>query len=466
METYLFYDLETSGLSPCFDQVYQFAAIRTDLYFNEISRHEWWVKPTCDVIPAPEAMITHRLSLAELEARGRPEHEVIHDIHALLNTPGTISLGYNTLGFDDEFLRINFFRHLRTPYTHQFAAGCRRMDLFPLLAFYYHFAPDCLEWPQREGGGVSLKLEDLSRANQLAAGPAHQAIVDVEATVALAKRLAQEANIWEYLTGYFVKATESARLSQLPTVELGQRRYPHGVLFDSRLGIKADFQAPVLCLGQHLHYINQTRWLRLDDERLLDLNLPLEEIWAVRKKPAEPPFILPYKERFVRCAGERQAQAEASLAFLQAHPERFHALQAWVLEEKYPLYPETDVEASLYQRGFSSDTETQQMHYFHGLAPKEQGQFFRQFKRTDLQEIALRYLGRFHFEALCSADQHTFHAYLERIWGEGRAAIVDERLTPKLTREAALARIAALTQPLDAEQEAVLAELKSILSKK
>ena len=38
--TYLFYDLETTGLNPCFDQVLQFAAIRTDLSLNEIERHE------------------------------------------------------------------------------------------------------------------------------------------------------------------------------------------------------------------------------------------------------------------------------------------------------------------------------------------------------------------------------------------------------------------------------------------
>ena len=37
--SYLFYDIETTGLNKAFDQVLQFAAIRTDPELNEIDRH-------------------------------------------------------------------------------------------------------------------------------------------------------------------------------------------------------------------------------------------------------------------------------------------------------------------------------------------------------------------------------------------------------------------------------------------
>jgi exodeoxyribonuclease-1 len=36
MQTFLFYDIETTGLNKSFDQVLQFAAIRTDLKLQEI----------------------------------------------------------------------------------------------------------------------------------------------------------------------------------------------------------------------------------------------------------------------------------------------------------------------------------------------------------------------------------------------------------------------------------------------
>ena len=38
MEKFVFYDYETTGISPEYDQPLQFAAIITDLDFNEIER--------------------------------------------------------------------------------------------------------------------------------------------------------------------------------------------------------------------------------------------------------------------------------------------------------------------------------------------------------------------------------------------------------------------------------------------
>src|SRR5690349_21435830 len=119
-KTFLFYDIETTGLNLCFDQVMQFAAIRTDLQLNEIERHQFYVRLNPDVIPSPEAIITHRISIKDCET-GEKEIDAIKKIHYLFNTPGTISLGYNTLNFDDEFLRFSFHRNLLSPYTHQWA---------------------------------------------------------------------------------------------------------------------------------------------------------------------------------------------------------------------------------------------------------------------------------------------------------------------------------------------------------
>ncbi len=124
MNTYLFYDLETTGLNRAFDQVLQFSSIRTDLAFNELERHSINVSLRRDVIPSPEAMIVHGIDFTAVDG-GLPELEAITEIHRLLNRPGTISLGYNTLGFDDEFLRFSFYRNLLPPYTHQFHQGCR-----------------------------------------------------------------------------------------------------------------------------------------------------------------------------------------------------------------------------------------------------------------------------------------------------------------------------------------------------
>ncbi len=126
--TYLFYDLETTGLNPAFDQILQFAAIRVDTEFNEIERFNIRVALSPDVIPNPNALLVNRIHPTQL-AVGINEYEAIIKIHGIVNTPGTISLRYNTLGLDDDFLCFAFFRHLLPPYWHQYKNECDRMGM-------------------------------------------------------------------------------------------------------------------------------------------------------------------------------------------------------------------------------------------------------------------------------------------------------------------------------------------------
>ena len=214
MASYLFYDIETTGLNKAFDQVLQFAAIRTDMELQEIARHLIWVKLRPDVIPSPLASITHRIAITQSQ-QSLGEFEAIKQIHQLMNQPGTISLGYNTLSFDDELLRFCFHRNLLPPYTHQYHQGCRRMDMLPITNMYYLYKRDSLNWPEIEGKR-SLRLEHLSKINQLATGMAHNALVDVEATVELARRFYRDTKMWRYVTGCFDKEIDRQRIETIP----------------------------------------------------------------------------------------------------------------------------------------------------------------------------------------------------------------------------------------------------------
>lgn len=146
-----------------------------------------------DTTPSPIATITHHISIAQANT-GVSEYQAIRKIHKIINTPGTISIGYNTLGFDDEFLRFAFYKNMLPPYSHQFKNGCSRADLFPIVTCYYLFCNDVLKWPKvldEEGQRkISLKLENLNTENNLySGGRAHDAITDVIVTVELAKKL-------------------------------------------------------------------------------------------------------------------------------------------------------------------------------------------------------------------------------------------------------------------------------------
>jgi len=453
MRSYLFYDLETSGLSPCFDQVYQFAAIRTDAQLNILDQVEYAVQPTRDIIPSPIAMLTHQLPL-ELLLAGIPEHQAIANVHALFNQAGTISLGYNTLTFDDEFLRFNFYRHLLTPYTHQFKDGCGRMDILPMLVFYYLYKPDLLKWPMVEGK-ASLRLDALSKLNQLAEGQAHHAMVDVKATHALARILQQEEKVWHYLLGFFNKEEEQQRFHALTTTIIDKHETKLGLMIYCKWGPALHYQAPVLCLGEHRHYRNQLCWLRLDQEELLSADLEdiVEHAWVCNKKWAEPPFILPLQPRFIKDP-EKLELAQEIIAMLAAQPELLEALQHHYLEYKHPVYPDTDIDAALYQISFMSREDEYLSRKLHAAPAAAKSKIKAEFVSPDLQVLAERYLGRFYYEHLTAREQAKFDAYLADIYYREDVQIFDythKDSQKKLLRMEALGQL---------QQEALPAGLK------
>ena len=367
MRTYLFYDLETSGLNPAFDQIFQFAAIRTDLQFREIEREEFQVRLREDVIPSPGALVTHRIPLEKLQ-EGMTEYAAANRIHQMMNTPGTTSLGYNTLGFDDGFLRFCFYRNLLSPYTHQFKDGCSRMDVFPMAIFFRLFKPGVLEWPEVDGE-ATLKLEHLSEANGLADGPAHDAMVDVEATVNLARRFAGENEMWQYLSGYFAKQTDNKRMDALPEAFRGTTGvHRHGIMVSSKFGRDADFMAPVLYLGRSAPYKNQTLWLRLDLPELKDSKADDfdETTWVIRKRDGEPGMLLPPADRFrSRISEEGLGIMAENLEWIQDNPTIFNTIVSTNVAFRYADVDGIDADAALYQAGFFSREEDRQAAAFH-----------------------------------------------------------------------------------------------------
>jgi len=436
-KSYLFYDIETSGLNKCFDQVLQFAAIRTDLELNELERHEILVKLNPDTVPSPQAILVHQLTLKQLET-GMCEYEAMREIHQLFNTPGTITVGYNTLGFDDEFLRFSFYRNLLTPYTHQYANNCSRMDLYPITAMYYLFKPEGIIWP-KIAEKPTLKLEHLSTHNKLANGKAHEAMTDVEAALMLACLLRKEREMWDYLRGYFDKKTDSERLDKLT---FAFDKYPQALLVDGSFGTEKFYQCPVLGLGMHNHYKNQSLWLQLDSLRLAETtltNIP-QAAFVYRKRFGEQPLLLPLNKRFDKyLSDERRQLIVSNVSWLQKNPQHLNEIVRYHKEYKYPEVPNLDVDAALYQNGFIKDTELQMCNRFHAVSLPEKVGMIKRFTNPNLRTQAIRVLGRNYPEILSDDYRQEFVGYLQKIKSGG--AIVDYRNSVHATPEEVSAEI-------------------------
>lgn len=417
--TFLFYDLETTGINKCFDQIIQFAAIRTDESLNELERYEFLIKLNPDTIPTPEASITHQISIEKVST-GLTEYDAVRKIHTLFNTPETISLGYNTLSFDDEFLRFSFFKNLLPAYDHQYKNNCLRMDLYPIVAAYYLFANDVFSWPVDDEGKVSLKLENINAQNGLyTEGRAHDALTDVLVTLELARKLkSHQAKMWQYLTERFGKTEDQKILSQLDVgLNINGESYQQALMISGRFGYNECFMLPVLNLGQHWHYKNQWCFLRLDYVELQKVNLEnlSEHFLTLNKKWGDLPLVLPAKKRFLaQLSAERVERIKKNKALLQQNPGLFIDIKESALDFKYPEIDNVDVDASLYQAGFMSYTEQALCEHFHKRDLSGKVKLMQEMNRS-YYERALRIIGRIAPEVLTVEMQGEFQEYLERV---------------------------------------------------
>lgn len=348
LTSWLFYDVESSDLNKVFGQILQFAAIRTDEDFNEIECHEFFVRLNRDTLPSPDAVLVHRL-LPENLVKGKTEYEALKTIHELVNQSGTMNGGYNTLGYDDDVLRFGFYRNFLTPYTHGFANGCKRFDLFPMLLYYYYDGFRDIVWPEKEGK-VSLKLENLNEANGWVDGMAHDALVDVRVCVALAKAMAKDQDRW----------SEVFRC-------LYERNFKQGacaIYLSALIGSKSNFAAPVMCIGQNKAIKNTTYWLRLNQCDFRESGLVEEAI--LRKKIPDTALIVSKNESYFE-----DELVQANLAWIDQHKDQWQVFVEQTVGQKLEPIENIDIDAALYQSSFFSDDEVHYMSQLHKSSPDE-----------------------------------------------------------------------------------------------
>lgn len=188
--TLFWHDYETFGADPRRDRPAQFAGIRTDMDLNPVGDPvSVYCQPSDDYLPVPRACLITRITPQKASAEGVPEPEFVRLIERELSQPMTCTVGYNNLRFDDEVTRHVFYRNFFDPYAREWSNGNSRWDIIDVGRLCYALRPDGVQWPQHEDGSPSFRLEDLTRANDLTHGQAHDALSDVEATIGLGRLL-------------------------------------------------------------------------------------------------------------------------------------------------------------------------------------------------------------------------------------------------------------------------------------
>ena len=223
--TFYWHDYETWGATPGLDRPVQFAGLRTDAELNVIGEPLMlYSRPAADFLPHPEACLITGITPQHALEEGIPEAAFIARIHAELSQPGTCGVGYNSIRFDDEVTRHTLYRNFMDPYAREWQNGNSRWDLIDVVRLCRALRPEGLQWPEREDGTPSFKLEQLTRANGLAHEAAHDALYDVTATIAMARLLREaQPKLFDYALSLRFKHEVAKQLnvvSQVPVLHI------------------------------------------------------------------------------------------------------------------------------------------------------------------------------------------------------------------------------------------------------
>lgn len=199
--SFFFYDLETTGVNPRQGRIMQFAGVRTDLQLNPLGeQHNYLIRLTDDVLPDPDAVLITGITPQQTVADGLTEAEFLKIFYDQIAVPGTIFTGFNTVRFDDEFMRYMMYRNFYDPYEWQWQNERSRWDILDVVRMTRALRPDGISWPYDTTGKPTNRLELLSSLNNLDHANAHDALSDVQATIAVAKLLrTRQAKLFDYL---------------------------------------------------------------------------------------------------------------------------------------------------------------------------------------------------------------------------------------------------------------------------
>jgi exodeoxyribonuclease-1 len=405
--SFLFYDLETFGSDPRRTRIAQFAAVRTDLELNLVDEPiSFFVQPAQDLLPSPVATLITGITPQHAQREGMTEADAFARIADEMGRPETCTLGWNSLRFDDEFVRHGLFRNFHDPYEREWRGGNCRWDLLDVMRLAHALRPDGIIWPKREDGSTSFKLEHLAAANGVRQGDAHEALSDVWATLGMARLFRQsQPRLWEYalkLRNKKFAATLLDTTALTPALHISQR-YPA-----SRM-----CAAPVLPLARHPGVDSRVIVFDLDGDAGALLRLSADEI---RDRLYTPAGDLPEGEQRIPLKEVHLNRSPALVAWSHLRDEDFTRLGidrdaamataeamrpfAADLAEKVRqvfggerAHAKPDADAALYD-GFIADGDKRRMSEVRSTVPELLGARDFGFKDERLSELLFRYRAR------------------------------------------------------------------------
>ena len=164
---FVIYDFETTGRNSNWDQIIQVGAILVNHSFEELDRVELRSSLKPGLIPEPGALLVNNTSTEVLKKSNLTHYHMVNEIFKKFNKwSPAIFIGYNSIDFDEEFLRKTFFKSLHNPYLTQLN-GNKRADILSMVRSASLFFPEAIKFSNNEKGNPILKLDQIACENRV-----------------------------------------------------------------------------------------------------------------------------------------------------------------------------------------------------------------------------------------------------------------------------------------------------------
>jgi len=388
--SFVLYDTETTGLVKGYDQIVQLAAVHTDASLRIVDRFQTRCRLMPHVIPSPEAMHVTGVGIEQLTDPSLPSHfEMVRDVHRVFSgwCPA-LFLGFNSLSFDEEFLRQAFYQSLFGAYLTNTQRSARA-DVLNLCRLTAALKPDILKPGIDEDGRQVFRLKPLAEANGIYVPFSHDAMADVMTMHALCQMIhARAPEVWSQSMRFSTKASVESFLTEedvfLVSETVGNHHRARVVI---HIGKHSTQSIRNYCLDLSA---DMDALRAMSDEALIavcrSVHRPIVTVrsnaaptlWALYD--ATPEHLAPFDEADVL---QRAAELRDDRVFLQRIRQAAEAA-----ERIYP--PSLHVEDQLYERGFPPQDDERLMQRFHAATWEEKARLAGQFTDERYRRLALR----------------------------------------------------------------------------
>jgi exodeoxyribonuclease-1 len=410
MQKYVFYDFETTGISPAFDQPLQFAAIITDENFKVIERINIRCQAAPHILPSPYALKVTKID---------PEKTADKNLPTAFNLAQTLQrytedlapacwIGYNSIAFDETMMRQMFYQNLQPEIFATQINGNSRLDVMKMVFATYSEAPGVLTWPVSDNGNTSFKLDRLAPANGFAHENAHDALADVEATIFIFKKIRDGApELFKKLVDAGDKTITSSSLKSFLPMEVTLRfggnapKTYQGCYCGSNkdnpnsIGF-ADFElnkAEELTQASKL-YVSEA--IEGTPKKIRTLAVNRSETFRVIENPSE--------EMLEFCETIKEAN-------------KLQSLVSEVLSERYADTEQTnlEVEERIYS-GFYGNSDKELLEQFQTASWPERVSIINDFTDERLKQLGKRLIAFYAPELLTDEQRSAFKAFIQKRW--------------------------------------------------